>query len=63
MQFKNLATLQPAQELTPSPFIREHGASLKPLGLDKNKARAALNNLKNGSLTPKGSSNSMGVDA
>jgi hypothetical protein len=31
---------------------------MKPLGLDQNKARAALNNLKNGSVTPKNSSRS-----
>ena len=40
--------------MTPSPFIRDHGAQGKRLGLDKNKAIAALNNLKNGSVTPKG---------
>ena len=27
-------------------FNQNHGATAKPLGLDKNKARAALNNLK-----------------
>ena len=53
MQFKNRGAQQPAQDLNSSPFIREQGATVKPLGLDKNKARAALNNLKNGSLTPK----------
>ena len=57
MQFKNRPNQQAPQDLNPSPFSMEHGASLKPLGLNKNKARAALNNLKNGSLTPKGNHN------
>lgn len=56
-QFKNnQAGVGPAQEeIKKSPYIQNHSAnSVKPLGLDKNKALAALNNLKNGSVIPKG---------
>jgi len=49
MQFKQQLAPQTAQEINPTLYNREQGAGLKPLGLDKNKARAALNNLKNGS--------------
>ena len=33
--------------MNPGLFNREQVANVKPLGLDKNKARAALNNLNN----------------
>jgi len=35
------------QDINARPFSNNNAASIKPLGLDKSKARAALNNLKN----------------
>jgi len=56
----NVMRMQPqsqaAQEMNSRPFKNNNGgASIKPLGLDKSKARAALNNLKNLSSTPRSS--------
>ena len=59
MQFKNKIASQVSQDASassgPEIFNGASTANVKPLGFDKEKARAALKNLKTGSLTPKGS--------
>ena len=51
---QNQVGMGAVQEENKSSFIRDHGVSAKPLGLNTNKVLAALKNLKNSSMIPKG---------